>query len=993
MTRATALILTAMTGFSGLVYEVVWQKYLATLLGSHSEATATVLAIFLGGLSLGYWFFGALTRREIVNAQEAGLPPRLLFIYGCLEFGIGVYVVVFPWLFEIIQALSLAIPHGAGGVGFAMDVLLTVVLVGPATVAMGGTIPILTQALAKDLEDATRFHALVYALNTAGAFAGALAAGFVLIPWLGLVTVLYAMGAINLFAGSVFMLIGRKGGAVVSLSSTSGSLSSRETFHIYHAVALLTGFAMMSLQTTAIRVAGLSFGSSQFTFSMVVAVFVLCIALGSFVVSTFDRISKGWVVANQWLLALAFAVLYFQVEKSPYWVHALRSVFRSTDASFAPFHTAGFLSILVMIGVPVVISGAVLPLLFHLMRREADHLGDVSGRLYGWNTVGSLLGALLGGYVLFFWFEMHEIYRIAVAALGIGAVALTVRVFEWSRLTSGIALVCIVGGLISLPEWDYRNLHSGLFRHRTAMPGTDQGFEAFNVANDFFSKRNTVFVTDDPIASVMAYEIIRDDAPKSLSILVNGKSDGNTLGDHRTMSLLATIPALLAERAERGFVIGWGTGVTAGQLALLDSIQTVDVAEISPGVIAASPLFDFANGNASTNPKINVIQSDAYRALVRTDKTFDVIISEPSNPWVTGIEMLFSQEFLEVAKGKLSPGGVYGQWYHEYETNPEVLEIVLRTYASVFDHVAVWRSVYPDLLLIGFDDPDSALDIERLEKRMRRPDFRRALHAARIQSIPEMLAHELLPQGVVHALELQGPVHSLYHPILSDAAGRAFFSGGISDFSHSGASKPAAAGRANSLIRRYVDRHGGKLQDPAREAYIMEVCRIHGFICLAPLAEWMHEAPESPGLERTKKRVDRFIKQEELRLAGRYVRLAKPPDLDVMSALFRTQEEDKAISSSDMVHLQVAQRASREYRDFYFHGSPFEPSSLEWIWSQCGESPMTRRQCAAEVRERNQKSPVSDFVAEVDRCMEALVDGPACKEGRDKAHALIDSTR
>jgi hypothetical protein len=123
------------------------------------------------------------------------------------------------------------------------------------------------------------------------------------------------------------------------------------------------------------------------------------------------------------------------------------------------------------------------------------------------------------------------------------------------------------------------------------------------------------------------------------------------------------------------------------------------------------------------------------------------------------------------------------------------------------------------------------------------------------------------------------------------------------------------------------------------------------------------------------------------------VRLAKPPDLDVMSALFRTQEEDKAISSSDMIQLQVAQRASREYRDFYFHGSPFEPSSLEWIWSQCGESPMTRRQCAAEVRERNQKSPVSDFVAEVDRCMEALVDGPACKEGRDKAHALIDSTR
>ena len=171
MFRAVALLLTALTGFSGLVYEVGWQKYLATLLGSHSEATATVLAIFLGGLSLGYELFGRATRRMVARAEESGSPPRLLLFYGAVEAGIGAYVVFFPTFFEWIRALSYSFPHGGTGLGFAVDVALSAVLIGPPSVLMGGTIPVLTQALARSLADATRFHALVYAFNTLGAFA------------------------------------------------------------------------------------------------------------------------------------------------------------------------------------------------------------------------------------------------------------------------------------------------------------------------------------------------------------------------------------------------------------------------------------------------------------------------------------------------------------------------------------------------------------------------------------------------------------------------------------------------------------------------------------------------------------------------------------------------------------------------------------------------------------------------------------------------------
>ena len=188
-----ALTLTLLTGFSGLVYEVAWQKYLAMLLGSHAEATAAVLGIFLGGLSVGYALFGRLTRRVVERAQTRGEPPRLLYIYALVEAGIGLYALLFPWIFTLAQQLSLLGPTGAG-TGFAFDIGLSALLLGLPTVLMGGTIPILTLALSGSLERATRVHAWVYGVNTAGAFAGALAGGFVLIPLLGLDAVIYAMG-------------------------------------------------------------------------------------------------------------------------------------------------------------------------------------------------------------------------------------------------------------------------------------------------------------------------------------------------------------------------------------------------------------------------------------------------------------------------------------------------------------------------------------------------------------------------------------------------------------------------------------------------------------------------------------------------------------------------------------------------------------------------------------------------------------------------------
>ena len=176
---------------------------------------------------------------------------------------------------------------------------------------------------------------------------------------------------------------------------------------------------------------------------------------------------------------------------------------------------------------------------------------------------------------------------------------------------------------------------TGLFRNRDAGAWTFAGPEAMFEHRDI---GNVIYYDDDPTSSVAVLE--PEGHPEQRGIVVNGKSDGNLVGDYPTMALSALIPALVAEQRERAFVIGWGTGVTAGELASLEDTESVRVAEISQGVIAAAPLFDVGNLEASKNPKIEILRGDAYRALQQSPTRYDLIVSEPSNPWVTGVEML-----------------------------------------------------------------------------------------------------------------------------------------------------------------------------------------------------------------------------------------------------------------------------------------------------------------------------------------------------------------
>jgi predicted membrane-bound spermidine synthase len=937
MIRFAALLLTVCTGFAGLVYEVAWQKYLAALLGSHAEATAAVLAIFLGGLSVGYALFGRATSWIVERARNRAERPRLLYFYALIEAGIGLYALLFPTLFGVARHVSLLGPSSEG-VGFAFDVVLSGLLIGPPAVLMGGTIPVLTLALAGNLEHATRVHAWVYGFNTLGAFAGALAAAFVLIPWLGLDGAVFAMGSVNLAAAAVFAALDLRAASVAPDLAEPPLAEPVSHFLAWASIALLAGFAMMALQTTLNRIGALAFGSSQFTFAMVVAVFVLCIALGSLAVSALGRVRSGLVVSSQWALLLLLFPLYLGISDAGYWAHTIRVLFGRADPAFYAYQYVVFCAVLALLAVPIGLSGALLPLLFNELRGEVRDLGGVAGRLYAWNTVGSLLGALLGGYVLLFWLDLHQVYRIAMAAVAVAAALLTLLVLRSSlRLIPALILLPTLVAIWLLPPWSAERLTAGLFR--TRQPTVD----SFEGPDRFFEKHShgeVIFYDDDPTSTVSA--LVPPAGLENLAIVVNGKSDGALRGDYGTMALSALVPALMAENHERAFVIGLGTGVTAGELAALDGTRTVEVAEISRGVIAANPLFDpgahYDPGylSASKNPKVEMRRGDAFRSLLRTEGRYDVIVSEPSNPWVTGVEMLYSREFLEAARSRLAPGGVYGQWFHLYESDVEIVELVLRTYASVFPHVSVWFAQGVDLLLLGFDRPARALDVHALAERFQRPDFRAGFARVRIESFPQLLSHELLPLGTLHAEALEGELHTLNHPILSYKAARAFFRGQGATLPRYMSARQARVSARNSLLRRYAG-GGGSIPQEILEAAASETCRL-GRIpdCGTLLARWATDHPNSQRFQAV------LTELWQAQGAGANSLIA-PAHIGRLQVLFSAQ-----LSEVDpKMALKRAESVTNRFVNNYHHAVPFNSRVLDVAWRACWEEECEERRRAA----------------------------------------------
>ena len=763
-----------LTGAAGLIYQVAWQKYLSRLLGADSIATSIILATFLGGLSLGYYLCGKFSTRL----------KHPLRGFALLEGVIGIWALAFPVIFAVVDALTRSWSFSAPAVILFQGVLCSAFLIGVPTVCMGGTVPLMTRGISQNLKESTNVHATIYSINTAGAVLGTLLAGFALIPSFGLPSTVRGTALVNLGACLFFLLIAGRVKPQPSVEAKpvspgkSQPTSPRFPAPILYAVALTSGFYVMMLENVLIRFTNFAMGSSSYSFAMIVAVFILAIAVGSWIVARLPKLPASLLFWNQFLIAVSLLGVYYTLDTWPYWAHLIRIGSQSNPVGFWQYYSSVFVALTVLLIFPVACMGATIPIAFHELKRDLHNVGRHSGLLLSWNTVGSLAGSILGGIVLYYVMNNERVFLFSVL-LAAGSVCLIARHLTGAYLLSGGLLAALaVGFMVFTPFFSQARFSIGTFRSRGPLPFSLSGPAAF--FDSFHKGSRLLFYDDDPISAVGVVEF---DAKPPLtvnprSIMVNGKSDSSTGLDTYTIKLSAHLPALLAKERKEVLVIGLGTGVTAGEIALYPDVEHVDVAEISPAVIEALPYFKDSTYSVHENPKLRILTGDAFRILGRSEKKWDLIISEPSNPWVTGVDLLFTQEFYRMVKSHLTDGGVFLQWTQQYDSNQEMLGTVFNTLQREFPECRLFWSNSDDLIILATPKALTAEDVSRAGEVLRRSDRARdSLRKLDLDSVDSLLIREIWTPSYFKNMFSSFDLQTMDHPRLHYVAGKAFFNG------------------------------------------------------------------------------------------------------------------------------------------------------------------------------------------------------------------------
>ena len=750
-----------MSGAAGLLYEVVWTKQLAYLLGNSLHATATVVAAFLGGLAIGALFLGTpLARRG-----------RGVRTYAALELCVAAFGLA--WL-PLLRSLDPAVGTmyralGGEGAAFAAArfVLLFVTLVPPAAV-MGATLPVLVAHF--DRERVGAGLARLYALNTIGAVAGSFAGGFALLPTLGLSGATWVAACVNV---GVALLAWRAGGDAPAAIATPGPpRDARETErhvragstatpaaprpvreaerrvpaaglpaarHLVFAVLFgASGFVALLFQIAWVRLFGMVFGSSVYSFSAVLGVYLLGLAAGSMAgVPLVRRGATPWHFARlQLALALSAAVVLHAFRWLPEWMLRLGAL---SGSHWVLLLAGEIATVGLLVFVPCALLGTAFPVATQLLQR--DDTGHAIGLAYGINTLGTIAGTLAGGFLLVPWWGVQGTHLAALLlALAIGLASLAIEPPRGPdrarRLGVSIAVVAAIAALAAFaPRWDPSLMASGTYRPSQArlldLRARERGGGGPAVVRA--TRGLQLLLYREGINGSVVVEENPETGNRLLR--VGGKVDAST-GDMETQVLLGLLPAACADSGARTLVVGLGSGITLAA-ALAAGAGVTDVVELEPAIVQASRFFHDRGRDPLDDPRTRLILGDARTRLAYAAGRYEMIVSQPSNPWVAGENSLFTMEFYRLVRSRLEPGGVFCQWIQSYELSRETFDIMLGSFLSVFPQghaFAIWAA--NDVLLIAMP-ANRGFDLGRL----RGLDARRLLERARIGDPQELVGY------------------------------------------------------------------------------------------------------------------------------------------------------------------------------------------------------------------------------------------------------------
>ena len=694
-----------LSGFASLTYQIVWVRRFAVVLGTTNAALTLVLAMFLGGLGLG----ALLAGRSGGKLGAARLARRFLL----LEIGAAGFAAGLPlYLGGTLPLARLADP-GSGA--FLLSAVISSLFLLPAATLMGATLPTLT-ALGRRIRDREEGSAAgwLYAANTGGALIGSVAAARLLIPELGLTGSTLCGVAANLGAGLlIFSRFGRTPAPGPSDAVRAPWFVARALFP-FGGVAALSGFAAMAAEIGWARLAALLFGPTIYTFACVIAAVILGVAIGSAAAARLGdrRGPRFWLAAVQLLgAASSAAVAWFGSGLAL----PVGGLIAENAVDVPHLLNVQFLGTAAVLLLPGLAFGATFPLAVAgaaaSANDSAQEAGRATGTIYATNAGGNVLGALAAGFWLIPWFGIEAALLAAVLAQLAAAFLASPRI-----LTLALAAGLGAFGFTATRSWDWEALSGGLYRVAPQMETSRH--------RDFLRKGRLRFLDQGASATVTVKEVAGE-----LSLAIDGKVDATDGPDMLTQRLLAHLPLLLHPAPESVFIVGHGSGVTAGS-ALRHEVARVAAAEISPEVAMASRLFEASNGAPWEDERFALLEVDARNHLLLDRDSHDVVISEPSNPWMSGVSPLFTVEFFELVRSRLNDGGLFCQWIHLYNLAEDNLKTVVGGFTDVFPETALFVLHDGDALLIGSKGAFPAAPQAVIEERIGR------------------LAGELAPYGI-----------------------------------------------------------------------------------------------------------------------------------------------------------------------------------------------------------------------------------------------------
>jgi len=736
------------SGFTGLIYEVVWTRLLTLVLGNTHYSITTVLTTFMAGLALGSFLGGRWVDRH-------GNP---LVMYAVLEGAIGIYCLLIPFLIDLaLPVFKQIYVHFSDSYTLASLIRFAVcglILIVPASF-MGATLPVLGKFVSDDPDIIGQEVGTLYAVNTFGAVIGAFASAFILMRTLGVSMTIWLAAALNLGIAAV-ILVSLKGQWRTPLAIDAADTPDPATVHKPYSLEMwtvlacfaLSGVAALIYQVAWNRVFSLLLGSSVYAFSLILTTFILGLALGTGVfarcVNRFKNLKWVFGLLQLGIGFSALAVLPFfgDIPLVNRWVYL------NWNLEFATVQWANFLIIFGAIFVPTFCMGAQFPVVVRLVANNLESLGHHVGTAYASNTVGTIVGSFLGGFVLIPWLGIQNAILFAVfinVLLGVSLLAespgLSINV-----KTFGLPAVLIVLLLFAhdIQPWNRAVISSGSFIPYR-MEDLDQALR----------NQNKILFYKEGIHTTVTTELA---VTGNIFLRVNGKTDASLAQDMRTQLLSGYLPMLFNKNPQSVLVIGQGSGVTLGAVEQFP-VKEIDLVEISPAVIEGSRFFGPFNHNSLDDPRVNIILEDGRNHITLTDKKYDVIISEPSNPWISGIGALFTVDFFKKVRERLHPGGVVCIWTHT-NMSPGNFKSIGKAFHAVFPQVSMWESIVgDDYLLIGSMEPYS-LPYEKAQALFDHPVRGKDLKRLGLSSVRDLMGLLIMKEDRLQEFIKEAPVHT-----------------------------------------------------------------------------------------------------------------------------------------------------------------------------------------------------------------------------------------